>query len=136
MASKSTVSQNRLRLTAANTPEPELTRQLEVQQAMIAVATQSPIPSADEFKLQVAARLETHLGELDATARSQLIDAAAAQLLSPWFQTFLKHEPQEVLSRVRCPVLALCGEKDLQSHLTKSPSNRGMLTKGGIRTLQ
>lgn len=126
------VSQNRLILTAANTPEPELTRQLEVQQAMIAVATQSPIPSADEFKLQVAARLETHLGELDATARSQLIDAAAAQLLSPWFQTFLKHEPQEVLSRVRCPVLALCGEKDLQVDPSLNlPAIEAALTKGG-----
>lgn len=130
------VSQNRLILTAANTPEPELTRQLEIQQAMIEVATQSPLPSAAEFKQLVAARLETHLSELDTAARSQLIDAAAAQLLSPWFQTFLKHEPQEVLLRVRCPVLAICGEKDLQvDPMLNLPAIEGALTKGGNRDI-
>ncbi len=41
-------------------------------------------------------------------------DAAIAQLLSPWFRFFLSADPRTFLERVRCPVLALNGGKDLQ----------------------
>jgi pimeloyl-ACP methyl ester carboxylesterase len=41
-------------------------------------------------------------------------DAAIAQLLSPWFRFFLSADPRTYLARVRCPVLALNGGKDLQ----------------------
>ncbi len=33
---------------------------------------------------------------------------------TPWFRFFLSYEPAAALSRVECPVLALCGEKDIQ----------------------
>ncbi|MDD4921717.1 MAG: alpha/beta fold hydrolase [Bacteroidales bacterium] len=36
------------------------------------------------------------------------------QITSPWFQYFLKYDPSLVLSKVKCPVLALNGAKDLQ----------------------
>ena len=32
----------------------------------------------------------------------------------PWMRWFLKHDPAPVLKKVKCPVLALTGEKDLQ----------------------
>lgn len=35
-------------------------------------------------------------------------------LLSPWFRFFLTYDPKPTLSKVRCPVLAIVGEKDLQ----------------------
>ena len=35
-------------------------------------------------------------------------------LLSPWFRFFLKYDPKPVLEKVKIPVLALNGEKDLQ----------------------
>lgn len=41
-------------------------------------------------------------------------DAAISQLLSPWFRFFLSADPRMFLERVRCPVLALNGSKDLQ----------------------
>jgi len=41
-------------------------------------------------------------------------DAAIAHLLSPWFRFFLSVDPRMLLERVRCPVLALNGSKDLQ----------------------
>jgi len=37
-----------------------------------------------------------------------------AQLTSPWFRFFLKYNPATVLKKVKCPVLALNGSKDLQ----------------------
>ncbi len=36
------------------------------------------------------------------------------QLTTPWFRFFLTYDPRFTLHKVRCPVLALYGEKDLQ----------------------
>jgi fermentation-respiration switch protein FrsA (DUF1100 family) len=35
-------------------------------------------------------------------------------LLNPWFRYFIKYDPYSALTKVKCPVLAICGEKDLQ----------------------
>ncbi|MFX1573661.1 MAG: alpha/beta hydrolase family protein [Promethearchaeota archaeon] len=42
------------------------------------------------------------------------IEAQIEFMLSPWFRDFLKYDPRIALSQVKCPVLALNGEKDLQ----------------------
>jgi len=36
------------------------------------------------------------------------------KIATPWFQYFLKYDPASSLVKVRCPVLAINGEKDLQ----------------------
>ncbi len=36
------------------------------------------------------------------------------QITSPWMQYFLRYDPAPALQKVKCPVLALNGEKDLQ----------------------
>jgi pimeloyl-ACP methyl ester carboxylesterase len=43
-----------------------------------------------------------------------VIEAQTKQILSPWFRYFLTYDPRPTLSQVRCPVLVLNGEKDLQ----------------------
>jgi fermentation-respiration switch protein FrsA (DUF1100 family) len=42
------------------------------------------------------------------------VSAQVGQITSPWIQYFLKHDPANVLEKVKCPVLAINGEKDLQ----------------------
>jgi pimeloyl-ACP methyl ester carboxylesterase len=44
----------------------------------------------------------------------KLIDAEVKKVESPWFRFFLTFDPRPTLAKVRCPVLALNGEKDLQ----------------------
>jgi pimeloyl-ACP methyl ester carboxylesterase len=44
----------------------------------------------------------------------QFVDMQLSQLLSPWMLNFLIYNPAVALEKVRCPVLALNGEKDLQ----------------------
>lgn len=39
---------------------------------------------------------------------------AFESLLSPWFRRFLALDPRSYLEKVKCPVLAIVGEKDLQ----------------------
>ncbi len=36
------------------------------------------------------------------------------QLTSPWMQYFIKYDPSPILEKVKCPVLAINGKKDLQ----------------------
>ncbi|HZK11945.1 MAG TPA: alpha/beta fold hydrolase [Atribacterota bacterium] len=42
------------------------------------------------------------------------LKAQLQSLLSPWLKFFLTYDPKPTLSKVKCPVLALNGEKDLQ----------------------
>jgi pimeloyl-ACP methyl ester carboxylesterase len=44
----------------------------------------------------------------------QFIALQIAQVTSPWMQYFIKYDPAPTLEKVKCPVLAVNGEKDLQ----------------------
>jgi pimeloyl-ACP methyl ester carboxylesterase len=43
-----------------------------------------------------------------------LINPQVQMLASPWMKYFISYNPSEALEKVKCPVLALNGEKDLQ----------------------
>jgi fermentation-respiration switch protein FrsA (DUF1100 family) len=42
------------------------------------------------------------------------LEAQVKQIRSPWFQYFLQYDPATALAKVKCPVLAINGEKDRQ----------------------
>ncbi len=42
------------------------------------------------------------------------INAQIKNVLTPWFRFFLSYDPRPTLMKVKCPVLAINGEKDLQ----------------------
>lgn len=42
------------------------------------------------------------------------VETAIAQYSDPWFRWFIGHDPGVTLGKVKCPVLALNGEKDIQ----------------------
>jgi fermentation-respiration switch protein FrsA (DUF1100 family) len=42
------------------------------------------------------------------------IDATIASVLSPWLLFFIRYDPRPTLEKVRCPVLAINGSKDVQ----------------------
>jgi fermentation-respiration switch protein FrsA (DUF1100 family) len=42
------------------------------------------------------------------------IAASVKRMTSPWMQYFIKYDPATTLEKVKCPVLAINGEKDLQ----------------------
>jgi len=50
----------------------------------------------------------------DGISESDFIDSQVNQLLSPWMQFFIKFNPASTLEKVKCPVLALNGDKDMQ----------------------
>lgn len=73
----------------------------------------------DEIKLNLRDYMEKQL-DINTqllpigTKKNEFIDAAIDQLATAWFQYFLKYDPASSLVKVRCPVLAINGEKDLQ----------------------
>jgi pimeloyl-ACP methyl ester carboxylesterase len=53
---------------------------------------------------------------------------------SPWFRYFVRHDPRRVLRRVRCPVLALGGSKDVQVESARNlPEIERALAEGDHR---
>ncbi|MEA1940033.1 MAG: alpha/beta hydrolase [Candidatus Caldatribacteriota bacterium] len=42
------------------------------------------------------------------------LEAQLQSLLSPWLKFFLTYDPKPTLSKVKCPILSINGEKDLQ----------------------
>ncbi len=42
------------------------------------------------------------------------IQATIQRFLSPWFRYNITYEPKQILQQIKCPVLALFGEKDMQ----------------------
>lgn len=68
--------------------------------------------------------------------KEQYIALQVNQITSPWMQYFLKYNPQPTLEKVKCPVLAVNGEKDLQvppkENLT---AIKNALIKGGNKNV-
>ncbi len=61
--------------------------------------------------VEVERQLRTTVGP---EAASEAAQAQLRMVLSPWFRYFLTFDPKTALRHVKCPVLALNGEKDLQ----------------------
>lgn len=92
----------------------------------------------DEAKKQLAAVLQAEFNELpiDQKPSQNEIDAIVAQQLaviaSPWFQYFITYNPSLILKDVKCPVLVLNGEKDVQvPSKTNTQAIKNALEKGG-----
>ncbi len=60
------------------------------------------------------------------------IDVVVTTFTSPWFRYFITYDPAPALRKVKCPVLAINGEKDLQvSPKQNLPTIRKALDEGG-----
>jgi len=76
--------------------------------------------NANNLNSELTTYLKNELEKDTALAKSlgmsvdDYIKSTTKQITSPWFQYFLKYDPQPTLTLVKCPVLAINGEKDLQ----------------------
>jgi pimeloyl-ACP methyl ester carboxylesterase len=69
---------------------------------------------AVEAELAMNAATKDKPAEERAAMAEQTVQQQAASVLSPWVKRFLAIDPAESLRKVRVPVLAMIGEKDLQ----------------------
>ena len=79
------------------------------------------------------AALEKELREkLSGTIPEAQIGPQIKLLTSPWFRYFIAYDPAPTLRKVKCPVLAINGEKDVQvSPKQNLPAIRKALEEGG-----
>ena len=125
---------------ANGAPEMEIKKSVEGNEKLLEMVVQSD----NDEKLK--SELRNHLNELikdnsdkeipQGMTKEQYISLRVSVITSPWMQYFLKYNPQAVLEKVKCPVLAVNGEKDLQvppkENLT---AIKNALIKGGNKNV-
>jgi len=80
-----------------------------------------------------ATRLRALLkSDMPADSSGAMENAQIKQLLSPWMRSFLVYDPRPDLAKIKCPVLAIFGEKDLQvPPVQNAPEVEKALKSGG-----
>lgn len=84
------------------------------QERMFAILKAEKDDKVAEEKLRAA--MKEDLAAMGATgdAAEQQMNGQIHQVLNPWFRYFLTYDPAPTLQKVRCPVLAINGAKDMQ----------------------
>jgi pimeloyl-ACP methyl ester carboxylesterase len=108
------VSQARLILQATGADETVIDRETKLQRVLIDLGKQRPTLSKEAYVEQARVATADLLTPEEKEQAESILQSAAAQILSPWFQFFMTYEPAEALAKVNCPVLAVTGSKDLQ----------------------
>ncbi|MDR3637946.1 MAG: alpha/beta fold hydrolase [Isosphaeraceae bacterium] len=95
-----------------------LDRRMEIQKQLLQIAKTEPDDPTALAKMRETARGRAGANnEQDAKAENRLdarLEGQFKAMRSPWYRHFLAYDPRPALAHVRCPVLALVGEKDLQ----------------------
>ncbi len=73
-------------------------------------------------------------GKPQGMSEDDFVKLQVDQIANPWMQYFIKHNPADALEKVKCPVLAINGEKDLQvPPIENLEAIKKALLKGGNR---
>jgi fermentation-respiration switch protein FrsA (DUF1100 family) len=119
------LEQGRLLMRANGASEELMQENTKVQKMLFSV-----IKSTSDNKAA-----EKQMREFLSTVTPAIRDTALAQMnmaLSPWMRFFVTYDPQTALRKVRCPVLAINGEKDLQVPPSQNlPAIENALRAGG-----
>ena len=91
-------------------------RDLQVKLFAIAKAEKDPKLAAEKMKVLIKDAIKTLPEEVRKTLGDSdgLINAQIKMAASPWMRFFMTHDPRPALAKVKCPVLAINGAKDLQ----------------------
>lgn len=116
------------------------------QTQLISEASGTPHEAAEKNAADERAVLDIVRQEADIDALKKKLaglipeaqmDAAIKPLTSPWFRYFLSYDPAVALEKVKCPVLAIGGSKDLQVPPKQNlPAIRKALEAGGNKNIE
>ncbi len=94
-----------------------IAKNLSLQEQLFTVLKEEPDDTVAEKRLRSIYEdtiSERKLSEKEKEIAEANIEAEIKSILSPWFRYFLTYNPSPTLIKVKCPVLAINGEKDLQ----------------------
>lgn len=94
-----------------------IAKNLSLQKQMFTVLKEESDDAVAEKRLRTI--FENAISQLELSEKEKEIaeantKAEIQRVLSPWFRYFLTYDPRPTLIKVKCPVLAINGEKDLQ----------------------
>ena len=110
-------------------------QQRKVQQGLLSIAKSG----ADSLTTVARARalFRGLAPEADSAALEPQVQAAVRPILSPWLRFFITYDPRPTLRKVKCPVLAMNGERDLQVLPTQNlPEIAKALEQGGNKQVK
>jgi uncharacterized protein len=112
-------AQGQLILKAGGSSESELNTQRDAQKRLIDIIIHEKDEKTAKSKLATAVKeIRAAMSDSERKALADnpggLSEAALDAFNNAWFRFFLTYDPRPALRRVRCPVLAINGEKDLQ----------------------
>jgi pimeloyl-ACP methyl ester carboxylesterase len=127
------LDQSELISRAAGLPDEQIKTSLDFDRQAYAMVRQTPDATALRSKLHDLVKSSGMAGDAPPAALQAQIDLIA----SPWFRYFLDYDPVPALRELKCPVLALTGEKDLQVPARDNlPLVRKALEDGGNKDFQ
>jgi hypothetical protein len=103
---------------ASGIPEADLLKSREINKGCFDIVIKAS--DQDQLKTDLTDYLKKTINEFPADQKpsgmsdEDLIKMLLNQIANPWMQYFIKYDPVPALQKVKCPVLALNGEKDLQ----------------------
>jgi len=110
--------QSALILKASGAGDEVIAKDRELKEQMFGVLKEEKDTVAADRKLRkIATDALANMSEKEKQAMGyspEMLDMSIKQLLSPWLRFFLTYDPKPALMKVKCPVLAINGEKDLQ----------------------
>jgi len=96
------------------TPEPEIERMLETNGKLFDAIMNSNDDTGLKSELRGILEGEHEIKVPDGMTKEAYVAAQVDQFTSPWVTYFLRYDPRNNLGKVKCPVLAINGSKDLQ----------------------
>ena len=121
--------QNDLALKAAGMPEYAIEQNKVVQKAIFDVLKNEPdsAKAVDELRIKLSQGMYNGMND----EMKKAVDNQIASVNSPWFRYFLSYDPQPTLKKVKCPVLAINGSKDVQVPVSNLEAISDAVQSGG-----
>jgi pimeloyl-ACP methyl ester carboxylesterase len=126
---------------ASNLPEERVKEDVETEKEMYAVLK----VENDSLKTieKLRKKFDDAYSKMDDKRKSEIgdpdkaFDLAVKSTVTPWFRYFISYDPAPALEKVKCPVLALNGSKDLQVLPGLNlPAIKKALEKGGNKNFE
>ncbi len=112
------ILQSELIQKAEGTPEDEIEKSLQINRKIYSMIMNSK--DDERLKDQLKEEFNSEISKMTEDEKKKIgdpevyINQQLRTLTSPWFKYFLSYNPVPTLEKVKCPVLAINGEKDLQ----------------------
>lgn len=126
---------------AEGVPEEEIQKSVIIQREIFSLVKQ--IYNDDELKAKIEEKFRNEYATMSEDEKNKLgdpknyLDTQLKTLTSPWFEFFIRYNPEPVLEKVKCPVLAINGQNDLQVPAKQNLSAiESALIKGGNKNFE